>query len=63
MGRIEDRCASFDKLRMRRNLHGPKKNLMLSLSKHARCRSPSPVEPSEKPYAIAPPAREECADS
>ena len=50
---MEDRRASFDKLRMRGNLRGPKKGLMLSLSKHAQCRSQSSIEPSMTPYAIA----------
>jgi hypothetical protein len=35
--RVLHRCrASFDRLRMRKNLHGIEKSLMLSLSKHAR---------------------------
>jgi hypothetical protein len=32
-----DRGASFDKLRMRGNLGGTKKDLILSLSKDAQC--------------------------
>ncbi len=42
MGVMESRRASFDRLRMRGNLRGTTKNLMLSLSKHAQCRSPRP---------------------
>ena len=40
MRMMESRRASFDKLRTRGNLRGTKKDLMLSVSKHARCRSP-----------------------
>jgi hypothetical protein len=53
MKKMENCRASFDKLRMRGNLPGTKKNLMLSLSKHARCQSQSFVEPGKTPYAIA----------
>ena len=54
MSAMEHRRASFDKLRMRGNPRGTKKNLMLSLSKHARYRSRS----SSLPTGLVAPAQE-----
>jgi hypothetical protein len=53
MSVMENCRASFDRLRMRGHLRGTKKDLMVSLSKHAQCPSQPPAEHSTVPYAIA----------
>ena len=50
---MENGRTSFDKLRTRGNLRGNRKILMLSLSKHAQCRSRSLVERGKMSNAIA----------